>query len=180
MLGSALACAAFLAAAPAAASPRKSMPVSPASELGSRARFEPPRGWTREDSRVLGDPVASFRSGSDVIRVQLLGGPKSRYRTVEEFLAGPEAQGTDGAAALVARRRAVAGRQVELRLRRLRAPAGGPGADVTLEEFCLVAAGSRYFVLSHSVSSPDAPDLGARLPDWDAFLSSFRLSSARK
>jgi len=142
------------------------------------AAFTVPEGWTRTELVEQGDPQLRLEKGFHTITIRLAGGSDSRYRTAGEFLAGFEARFPGGKQAEKIGTLVVSGTRV-LRYRLeipLSLPPQGEGGPATMapEEFCLVPAGKRFFILTYSYGDT-IPDMsydgnGA----WTKFLKSFR------
>lgn len=166
----------LLLAAPAGAS-EKTMP--PSDPVSAAARFKAPAGWQREAGSFGADHFVSFSSGTLRLRVQLFGGKGSRYAAPKEFLAGPEAKGAGGKAA-VGRLTPVGGRKLKVYERSYQAPVGAPGgmapggADDVEERFALVPAGKAFFVLSYTRRNEVPAESPLDLAPWKAFLASFK------
>lgn len=166
----------ILLAAPAGAV-EKTMPSS--DPVSAAARFKAPAGWQSEAGSFGADHFVSFSSGTLRLRVQLLGGKGSRYASAKEFLAGPEAQGAGGKAA-VGRMTSVGGRKVKVYARSYQAPSGAPGGmssgggDDIEERFAVVPAGKKFFVLSYTRRNEVPAESPLDLAPWKAFLASFK------
>ena len=153
---------------------------STASAIASAAHYQAPRGWEESFSVNQGDPQALLARGLHRIRVRLLGGAGSRYKSSGSFLAGFETRSKDGARPEKLGSAVVSGARVLLfrRLVPLKLPAPETTAPVSYveEEFCVVPQGSRFFILTYSYSGavPD-PDYDGHKA-WQEFLDTFRVS----
>lgn len=148
----------------------------------SAAGFLSPPGWEKEEVGTPSDPYVSYSMGADTIKVRLVGGGGSRYRSEESFLKGYEAT-TMGRPPREVRKVGVAGREVALYSHGYPIMLGDPHVSdprppqLAAEQFVILPHGRKFFVLSWSHESP-APD-----PDfagekaWETFLSSFTLKA---
>jgi hypothetical protein len=163
--------------AASAGATEKTMPSS--DPVSAAARFKAPAGWQREAGSFGADSFLSFSSGTLRLRVQMLGGKGSRYASPNEFLAGPEARGADGKAA-VGRLTSVGGRKLKVYARSYQAPSGAPGGmstgggDDVEERFALVPAGKAFFVLSYTRRNEAPAESPLDLAVWTRFLASFK------
>lgn len=156
--------------------------VAPSYILAALVRFEPPKGWTREESATGGgtDPAVAYVDGLDRITVRVYGAPGSVYRIPADFLSGPAAS-TLGRTPGAIGRVTVAGRELPLYEQGFPIHLGDPhepSPPLTLGRavFCVLpSAGDRFVVLSYARESP-APDVERRGERaWEAFLRSVQL-----
>ena len=149
-------------------------------EIDSRASSKLPEGWTVEKTAQANDFGLRASRSSNVIRMRLFGGKGSRYGTAEAYLGGIEA-GTMGRPPETNEVVTVSG--INTRLYRHGYPInlGDPHAvdprppQLATEQFCMVPAGDRFFVLSYAHESllPELSGEGDKA--WRAFLRSFKL-----
>ncbi len=161
----------------------------PSSGQGEPARPSPFEGWAAY-AAPEGWTSLSLGSGFDrevrlshlryTIRIRLLGGKSSKYPTPGDFLDGfearslgrpPKRNGTE----------TISGIQVHSFLRKYPVDAGDPAMvspeapKLAKEQFLIVPARDRFFLLSYSFESP-MPDLrDMENKAWRPFLKSFRL-----
>lgn len=171
--------AAFLwtLAAPALAKD-KEKPVKTLSEIEQTAAFSLPEGWSQEKSSGA-DPYVRLSKGRHVIRIRLLGGPGSAKASPEAFLESPAA-GTAGRPPEVSGEVKVAGQERKIYRHQYGVDLGDPHAKrsapgMAEEQYVLVPAGKRFFVLSYAYESavPSANNAGEKA--WEAFLAGFTL-----
>ncbi|MEI7529641.1 MAG: hypothetical protein WCK76_11945 [Elusimicrobiota bacterium] len=174
------ACLFFLlfVAAPVCA-PAKEQLMKVKASLSEAAKYEVPKGWAEEFALNQGDPQAVVTRDLHKIKVRLSGGAGSRYKSSGAFLAGFEALSKGGKKADKNVTLVVSGQRVLLYRREvpvtMPAPDMGGPSTYAAEEFCVVPAGKRFFVLSYSYgdSIPDASYDG--LAAWRQFLKTFRV-----
>ena len=169
----------LLALAAAGPAPAKDKNMEKTAEkISDFASFKAPEGWTQRDYVEQGDPQTRLEKGLHAITVRLAGGPGSRYKNASEFLGGFEARSMGGkpaeklSNAVVSSSRAlVYRRKVPLDLP---PPDESGPAEMGTEQFCLVPAGKRFFVLSYAYgdSIPDPAYDGEKA--WRAFLKDFK------
>jgi len=170
-------------AAPAPA-PAKESPANIKASLSDAAKYEVPPGWTEAFSMSQGDPQALIKREAHKIKVRLSGGAGSRYKTADDFMGGFEVLSRGGKKAERTGSVVVSGMRVMIYSRdvaiSLPPPDTGGPAVFTREEFCLVPAGRKFFVLSYSYgdSIPDPTYDG--LKAWRKFLESFRALKEHK
>lgn len=167
----------LLAACP---SPAKEPVMQKPRELVSDlSQYAVPKGWTAEDGASQGDPQATLSKDLHVITVRLSGGKDSRYKTPGDFLVGFEARSNGGKPAEKLQNAAAGGSRVIIYRRkvpvRLPAPDASGPAGLTSEEFCVVPAGKRFFILKYSYGDtiPDPAYDGRET--WRRFLKDFKL-----
>ena len=175
----------------ALASPARSVeaPVSkPRSEIRALASFSGPAGWLEEEDEVLGDPLVRFSSGPYTVRVSLFGGKKSRHETPAAFLSDFEALGEGdkppgklGLARVGAKKYPAYRRRYEVSGRDPHA-GGPPGIPETIQDdFVIVPAGERFFVLTLKTRLSPAyePDKSGELA-WKRLLETFKLKKPKR
>lgn len=150
--------------------------------LLSAAVYTAPAGWTEEFELNQGDPQSLVSKDLHAIKIRLSGGPRSRYKSAGDYLAGLEARSKGGrppektGTALISGLRVVVYRR-EVAVSLPLPGAGGPAAFAR-EEFCAFQAGKKFFILSYSygdaVPDPSYDGLAA----WRKFLKDFRLRKA--
>lgn len=154
---------------------------SPIEEL---ADYWAPEGWMDMKGGSAQDPSLTFFDGDHHIEIELFGGEGSRFKTPEEFLKSPEAQSAEGEtkedrrASLRSTSVPLYRRKVRLRPPTLEDPyrgkASGRKPKIVEEEFCIVPAGERFFVLTYSYEGwtqlfdPEGEEA------WRGFLKSFK------
>ncbi|PKM97046.1 MAG: hypothetical protein CVU79_10360 [Elusimicrobia bacterium HGW-Elusimicrobia-3] len=165
-----------LAAGPA---PAKDKPMEKTAEkISDFASFKAPEGWTQRDFVEQGDPQIRLERGLHAITVRLAGGTASRYKNASAFLAGFEARSMGGKPAEKLANAVVSGSRALVYRRKvpldLPPPDESGPAEMGTEQFCLVPAGKRFFVLSYSYgdSVPDPSYDGEKA--WRAFLKGFK------
>ncbi|MDD2805731.1 MAG: hypothetical protein PHV33_09260 [Elusimicrobiales bacterium] len=152
--------------------------VKTTEKIADFATYTAPEGWAAEEKIGQGDPQARLEKGLHVITVRLAGGPGSRYKSPAEFQGGFEARSLGGKPAEKARTVIVSGARVMVYRRKvpvaLPPPDESGPATLTSEEFCVLPAGRRFFVLSYSYgdTTPDPAYDGEKA--WAEFLKSFR------
>jgi hypothetical protein len=177
MISAALSVMLLLSAGPAAAKE----PVMPkiTERTADLAAYAAPQGWTAADRVEQGDAQTALTRELHTINIRLAGGAGSRYRKAGDFLAGLEARSTGGKRPEKMESVLVAGQRVTIYRRKvpvsLPPPGEGGPAQLTAEEFCVVQAGKRFFVLTYSYGDvvPDPGYDGHKA--WRDFLKTFRL-----
>jgi len=147
--------------------------------ISDLSQYTIPQGWTSENGLTQGDPRTVLSRDLHAITIRLAGGQGSRYKTSGDFLVGFEARSSGGKPAEKLESAAAGGARVIIYRRKVpvRLPppdASGP-AEFTTEEFCVVPAGKRFFVLKYSYgdSVPDPQYNGKKA--WRDFLKTFKL-----
>lgn len=141
--------------------------------------FAPPPGWRLAERAALGEPVAELERGAALIRLQLFGGPDSRYAGPAAFLAGPEARGPLGAPPRPAAPAAASGASVPTYEREL----GGAGSDTPprralVERFAVLAGRERFLVVSLIVpADEDAESRAAAAAVWLDLLGKLQITA---
>lgn len=166
----------FLGAARAAGQAEKAVP----SPLEGWAAYEVPEGWSSLSLGSGYDHEVRLSHLRYTIRIRLLGGKNSKYPTPGEFLDGFEARSL-GRPPKKMGTETISGIQVISFLRKVPIDAGDPASispeapKLAKEQFLIVPARERYFLLSYSFESPspDLRDMEAKA--WKPFLKSFRL-----
>ena len=165
-----------LAAGPA---PAEDKPMEKTAEkISDFASFKAPEGWTQREFTEQGDPQVRLEKGLHAITVRLSGGTASRYKNAPAFLAGFEARSMGGKPAEKLSNAVVSGSRALVYRRKvpldLPPPDESGPAVMGSEQFCLVPAGKRFFVLSYSYgdSIPDPSYDGEKA--WRAFLKDFK------
>ncbi|OGR76069.1 MAG: hypothetical protein A2X32_10845 [Elusimicrobia bacterium GWC2_64_44] len=163
------------AAAPAG---KEKAAVKTTEKLADFASYAAPEGWTAVEKVGQGDPQARLEKGLHVITVRLAGGAGSRYKSPAGFQGGFEARSLGGKPAEKARTAIVSGARVMVYRRNvpvaLPPPDESGPASMTTEEFCVLPAGKRFFILSYSYgdTTPDPAYDGEKA--WGEFLKTFR------
>lgn len=172
-----LALAGLLALAAPAGAKEKRVKKSLPSEIERLASYAPPKAWQAEKEGKA-DPSIRFSSGPRVIRVRLFGGKGSAHASPDLFLENAAAAGR---APSISGSAAVAGKERPLYRAEYAVGLGDPHErrnpeGMAEEQFVIVPAGRRFFVLSYAYDSavPAAPG-SAEDKDWEAFLASFKL-----
>lgn len=169
----------LLAAATGPVTEEKEM--TPKDQIASAAAYALPGGWKQSFSLNQGDPQAELARGLHKITVRLAGGEGSRYKKAPDFTVGLEARSTGGKAPEKLGAVLVSGRKTMLYKREVsvKTPLPGVGGQVDYsdEEFLVLPAGSRFFVLSYSYedSIPDPSYDGEKA--WRDFLKTFRVKA---
>jgi len=173
----------LLAAAPVPV-PAKEQPMKIKAALSGAAKYEVPQGWGEEFSSNQGDPQVLILREIHRIKVRYSGGAGSRYKSAGDFLAGFEALSRGGRRAEKMGEIIVSGARVMAYSREVAVSlpppdTGGPSVFAR-EEFCVVPAGKRFFILSYSYgdSIPDPSYNGKEA--WRKFLKTFRVLKAKK
>lgn len=146
--------------------------------VAKQLRAEAPARW-RVAKRWEGrDPEIVASDYGQRLRIRLLGGKESQYKSSADFLKSPEARGDRPEAVRIGYTQA-AGRKTSLYRAEFEGETGSPEVPRTVRykaatEFCIVAAGDRFYVLSYSATS-NSPLIK---PKWDGalwkkFLASF-------
>lgn len=165
----------------AAAAPggKEKAAVKTTEKISDFAAYAAPEGWAAEEKIEQGDPQARLERGMHVITVRLAGGPGSRYKSPAEFQGGFEARSLGGKPAEKARTAVVAGARVMVYKRKvpvaLPPPDESGPASMTEEEFCVVPAGKRFFILTYAYgdTTPDPSFDGEKA--WGEFLKAFKM-----
>ena len=158
--------------------------MSPKDKIASAAAYSLPEGWKESVALNQGDPQATLTYDLHKIKVRLAGGEGSRYKKAPDFAVGLEARSSGGKAPEKLGAVLVSGRKVMLYKREvtvsLPPPGTGGPADYTGEEFLVLPAGAKFFVLSYRYedSIPDPSYDGEKV--WREFLKSFRLKKTIK
>ena len=150
----------------------------PSEKISDYAAFKAPAGWMAVEKINQKDPQLSLEREPDVIKIRLAGGVSSRYKSPEEFLKGFEARSSDGTFAMKSLTTTVSGTTCEVYARKVAVmmPVPGEGGPVqtTTEEFCLVPAGDRFFILSYSYKDFPPDPMGDGTEVWREFLKTFK------
>jgi len=171
----------LLLAAPA--SPAKEQSMKTKDGLSAYIKYEIPKGWEEELSLNQGDPQAVLSLDLHKIKIRLSGGEKSRSKSAGDFLVGLEARSKGGKLPEKKEFTVVSGMRVMLYRREIAVSlpppgTGGPSAFAR-EEFCVVPAGKRFFILSYSHDAPIPDTTYNGLETWRKFLKSFRVLKAK-
>ena len=169
----------LLLALPAAAPPAEQH-LTLQARLSAAARYQVPRGWTEEFVLNQGDPQSVITRDLHKIKIRLSGGRGSRYKSVDDFLAGFEARSvTGGTPPVTIDAVVVSGMRLPIYSISIAVwlpppDTSGPGR-YTRQEFCLVPAGKMFFVLSYSYgdSIPDPHYNGRKA--WRHLVEGFRV-----
>lgn len=138
-----------------------------------------PAGWTKSSGEKQADKLLTLSHGAHSITIRLSGEPKSRYKNGNEFLAGFEARSADGTRPKKIAQLKISGKSVLLFSRKIAVHMSPPDtagpAEFAVQEFCVIPAGNKFFILTYSSNSsiPD-PDYNA-LAAWRTFLTTFRI-----
>ncbi|MDI6743446.1 MAG: hypothetical protein QMD11_11995 [Smithella sp.] len=158
--------------------------MTPKDQIVSAAAYSLPKDWKESFSLNQGDPQATLTYDLHKITVRLAGGEGSRYKKAPDFTVGLEARSSGGSAPEKLGTVLVSGRKVMLYKREetvsLPPPGTGGQSTYTEEEFLVLPAGARFFVLSYRYedSVPDASYDGQKA--WRDFLKAFRLKKDLK
>lgn len=164
----------------AAAAPggKEKAPVKTTEKIADYAAFTAPEGWVAEEKTEQGDPQLRLEKGMHVIVVRLAGGAGSRYKSPAEFQGGFEARSMGGKPAEKARTAVVSGARIMVYRRKvpvaLPPPDESGPATMTSEEFCVLPAGKRFFVLSYSYGDTTPDPLYDGEKAWGEFLKTFK------
>lgn len=143
--------------------------------------YEAPSGWAREKKTVGADTLVVFSKPPHRIAIRRLGGKASRHESPAAFLASFEAKSEGGRPPEKAGSARVMGSSAAVWRRSWRKAAGSPhenappSAGLATEEFVVVPAGARFYVLSWTVNGPSpASDKDPGRAAWRTLLSTFK------
>lgn len=146
-------------------------------QIADFAVYKVPAGWTASAGASQGDPSLTLTRDMHTITVRLAGGPGSRYQRAADFLVGFGARSPGGKLPEKIAGLSVAGVRTIIYRRQIAVSLPDPDksgpSSLTAEEFCVVQAGKRFFILSYSYGDT-VPDPGYDgNAAWRKFLRSF-------